>query len=137
MKKSYKLASLLLTASVIFASLFCWFAVGPRRFTSELWKESAHRDFSSSGHPRVRMADDILNRRLLLGMSKAEVVATLGQPEVPGARTFEYRIGSYRRTTFLFTAAAKIATLEITFDEHSLASGLTLYDEDGLIRTVK
>lgn len=52
------------------------------RFESVKWKNKGLRE---SGHPiRIQMVDDLLKNHTLDGISKAEVVGLLGEPDNPG-----------------------------------------------------
>ena len=74
MRKKSKVV-LVLTAAVILAAGI-WFMLRPgRRFDPSLWSNPA-----TPASARLRMADDLVDNKKLIGLTRLEVVARLGQP---------------------------------------------------------
>lgn len=83
--------ALIVGVAVAFAGILAgfWYWTRPIPFDSAVWK--------SESSARQRMVDDLLVRRLLEGMSRAEVDALLGPPTPPDSvreGTYVYWAGS-------------------------------------------
>ncbi len=71
-----------------------------RPFDAALWKAPSSVHGESNDPVKTRMVDDLLNRKILIGMSKEEVISLLGQPTQENYLSFDdfmYCLGQQRR----------------------------------------
>jgi outer membrane protein assembly factor BamE (lipoprotein component of BamABCDE complex) len=93
MRRKWSAASALVALALLAGVI--WFAVRPgRHFDPSLWSNS-----QTSESVRLRMADDLIRNRRLLGLTRQEVVTLLGEPlktEYFKEFDFVYYLGSER-----------------------------------------
>lgn len=75
-------------------------------FDSATWK-------SGNDSARGQMADDLIDRRLLIGKTRAEVIAMLGEPDQDGGGSLGYFV--YFSTD---NAARPAYVIRVEFDKH-------------------
>jgi len=74
MRKKSTVVFVLTTAVILAAGI--WFVLRPgRRFDPSLWNNPA-----TPASVRLRMADDIVDNKKLVGLTRKEVIARLGEP---------------------------------------------------------
>ena len=67
---------LLVASFLVIVAIGAWFTLRPgRHFSASLWKNSA-----TPPSVRLRMADDLINSQRLVGLTRQEVIALLGEP---------------------------------------------------------
>ena len=89
MKKSLKITGVIVGALVLlcvltFSAYYYWFTIGaidfePQTFDSTTWKNT--EPTMSWESVRLKMVDDLIEKKILKGMNKSSVVALLGEPD--------------------------------------------------------
>jgi hypothetical protein len=73
-----------------------------RPFDADLWRRQKFTKYDPDWPPRLSMADDLIGRRILIGMTEVQVIGFLGTPTdrmiLPGTSTCEisYYLGPER-----------------------------------------
>lgn len=105
-------------AAVVISSLTWWMYFAPWSFDSAVWK--------SKPAQRHRMVDDLVSQKTLIGKSREEVIAILGDQEMPGydqganESRLIYRVGG--------TGNIKGTWLEVRFTDSKCQNVGTYYN---------
>ena len=69
------------------------------------------------------MADDLVNRRLLVGKTKKEILTLLGKPDRERSTMFEYQVAHIPRCSWIWNCY-----VEVSFDEMETVTGAVIQD---------
>ncbi|MBI4747315.1 MAG: hypothetical protein HY774_02435 [Acidobacteria bacterium] len=77
--KAFRVVLVVIAVALPGASVFWYCNYGPTAFDPVVWRQGEQAEFSPDA-PRLRMADQLVQSKVLVGKPKPEILAMLGAP---------------------------------------------------------